>query len=106
MTGSPRVSGGAPFSPASRAAVAAFTDGKYSYDSFFEKGKQGVRRGVVWNFGSGKSVATWNPDQEACDGGPDLWSDCRKPAPFAVSPDGTYLAEAKAGQLRIYRIVD
>ncbi len=84
------VTGGAPFSSATRVAMTAFADGKYSYDAFFETGKQGVRRGVIWNFRSGKIAATWDPEEESCGGRADLWSDCKKPAAFTISTEGNY----------------
>ena len=105
LPGPPQIVGGAPFSWATRTPIAAFTDGKYSFDAFFGTGKQGVRRGVVWNVERGATVATWKPDQEGCGGIRDPWSHCKQPAAFAISAEGGFLAESKAGQLRIYRIV-
>jgi hypothetical protein len=98
------VNGGAPFSGARTVPIIAFTDGKYSYDSFFDIHKHGVKRGVIWHFERKKIIATWSPEQLGCGGFYDVWNACKAPAPFALSPDGRYLAEARSHQVRIYRV--
>jgi hypothetical protein len=104
MIAAPQANGGAPFSGARTAPTVAFTDGKYSYDSFFDVHKHGVKRGVVWHLDGKKIIATWSPEQLGCSGFYDVWNACRAPAPFALSPDGRYLAETRSHQVCIYGV--
>jgi hypothetical protein len=95
--------GGAPFQAAAGDGVVAFTDGKYSFDAFFDTAKRTVRGGVLWDFPSGKVVAKWRPDKQPCNAG-DLWRDCTQPSTFDLSTSGSYFTEVKAGQIKIYRL--
>ena len=104
MMDTPKINGGAPFSSARTAPMVAFTDGKYSHDSFFNTDKHSVRRGIIWHFDRSKILATWSPEQLECGGVHDVWDACKMPAPFALSAEGRYLAESRSRPLRIYRI--
>jgi len=59
-----------------------------------------LHRRVVWDFGAGKEIASWRPryqDDVARPAG-------REPYKFAISSDGTMVAEGGAGVLTLYRV--
>ena len=59
----------------------------------------------VWDFGTGRELASWNPESEtyAADfAGPG--KRLTEPFRFALSPDGEYIAEGGNGKLTLYRV--
>jgi hypothetical protein len=59
-----------------------------------------LERRVVWDFGTGKELASWKPRYQDDVAPPAIKEPCR----FAISPDGNMVAEAGAGVLTLYRI--
>jgi WD40 repeat protein len=99
----PAMWGGAPFTAASDGTLAAFTDGKYDFDPFFETGRQRVRGAALWDFETTKVVTRWRPETYSCTSFKML-DQCETAAVFAVSPKGNYLAESRSGEIRVYRV--
>jgi len=61
-----------------------------------------LKRRVVWDFETGKQLASWRPrSQTVPQGGPYRQS---LPFVFAMSPDGEYVVEGGAGTLALYKI--
>jgi hypothetical protein len=59
-----------------------------------------LHRRVVWDFGTGKEIASWKPRYQD-----DVSRPARKePYRFAISPDGRMVAEGGSGLLTLYRI--
>jgi hypothetical protein len=69
----------------------------YEYRTIF-KGR------VVWDFGSGKVLASWLPESETYPYVSSHGKQITEPFRFAMSPDGQYVAEGGGGKLRIYKI--
>jgi hypothetical protein len=61
----------------------------------------GLKRRVVWDFGTGKQLASWRPRSQTVFLGAYRQS---LPYEFAISPDGEYVIEGGAGTLTLYKI--
>jgi hypothetical protein len=87
---------------AKRVVVSVYGVG-FDFEDFAAK-VGSLRRRVVWDFGTGKEVASWKPRWETfvIDMNPpeEKWLTYR----FALSPDGAYLVEGGAGVIDLYRI--
>jgi hypothetical protein len=99
----PTINGGAPISVAARASRAIGSDYQYIPIPFTDKFKQVMRRRVVWDFGTGKEIASWKPQLQPYDigGKPETTKDWFQ---FSISPDGQYVAEGGNGLLRLYHV--
>jgi hypothetical protein len=99
-----RTSSGNPHDPmatALRAQRVVLSD--YGWKIDFERWQSEVgslEKRVVWDFGIGKEIASWKPRYQDDIAHPAI----REPYRFAISPDGTMVAEAGAGVLTLYRI--
>ena len=98
--------GGAPFRTARDRPMAAFTDGRYGYDSVFDHDRRGVKRGVIVTITTGKTVATWKPESLPCSARTEMFRECEVPSPFALSSSGEFFAEARSTEVRLYRVRD
>jgi WD40 repeat protein len=59
-----------------------------------------LRKRVLWDFGTGKVLATWRSKRQKVPVGASPDSDFQ----YAISPDGNYVAEGGAGVVTLYRI--
>jgi hypothetical protein len=59
-----------------------------------------LEKRVVWDFGTGQEIASWKPRYQDDVTHPAI----KEPYRFAISPDGTKVAEGGAGVLTLYRI--
>jgi len=62
-----------------------------------------LHRRTVWDFRTGKEIASWRPKQQlihGIGGGPPQ----EQPYAFAISADGEYVAEGGSGMLTLYKI--
>jgi len=90
-----------PMATALRARRVVLSD--YGWKIDFERWQTEVgslERRVVWDFGTGKEVASWKPRHQDDMAHPAT----REAYEFAISPDGTMVAEGGAGVLTLYRI--
>jgi hypothetical protein len=99
-----RMASGNPHDPMATALHArrvALSD--YGWKIDFERWQTEVgslEKRVVWDFGTGKEIASWKPRYQD-----DVAHPATKQAyEFAISPDGTMVAEGGAGVLTLYRI--
>jgi hypothetical protein len=69
----------------------------YEYRTIF-KGR------VIWDFGTGKVLASWLPESETYPYVSSHGEQITEPFRFAISPDGHYVAEGGNGKLRLYKI--
>ena len=101
---SDKIKGGLPIFAADRASrIVAHDYGTARIP--FTRGETGdvLKRRVVWDFRTGKELASWGPDtQEWVDSG--IPMRIREPFRVAISPDGQYIAEGGNGILRLFTI--
>ena len=102
----PNVRGGSPLAAAAHASRIAVSDYSRVRESLFsyEFGEK-LKRMVVWDFRSGEEIASWHPGHQSYnDLGPVPPKHSKELCPFAISPDGQYIAEGCNGVVRLYRI--
>jgi WD40 repeat protein len=65
-----------------------------------------LKKRVVWDFGTGKELASWHPKSQSVFMGAYPITDVghAQPFQFAISPDGEYVVEGGAGVLTLYKI--
>ncbi len=99
-----RMSSGNPHEPMATALHARrMVLSDYGWKIDFERWQTEVgslEKRVVWDFGSGKEIASWKPRYQDDVAHPATKQACE----FAISPDGTMVAEGGAGVLTLYRI--
>ncbi len=60
-----------------------------------------LKRWVVWDFGTGKEIASLKPKWQSDGvGGHEM----KEPFRLAISPDGQYVAEGGSGILHLYKV--
>ena len=59
------------------------------------------KRRVVWDFGTGKELASWKPKSQSYTISGHEVKDFFK---FAISPDGQYVGEGGGGRIYLYRV--
>lgn len=69
---------------------------------FSHEVKEVLKRRVVWDFRTGKELASWHPELQSYDIG--MKPVDREWFAFTISPDGQYVAEGGDGVLRVYKI--
>jgi WD40 repeat protein len=102
----PNVRGGNPIEAAAQASRIVVSDYSRVRESLFsyEFGEK-LKRMVVWDFRSGEEIASWHPGYQAYnDLGPVPPKHSKDLCPFAISPDGQYIAEGCNGVVRLYGI--
>jgi hypothetical protein len=90
-----------PMATALRAKRAVLSD--YGWRIYFEGWETEVgslHRRVVWDFGTGKEIASWKPKYQDDVARPAS----KEPLEFAISPDGTMVAEGGDGLLTLSRV--
>jgi hypothetical protein len=99
------IHGGLPASTAAQSGRMVASDYRYVPIRFTEDHKEILKRRVVWDFRTGKELASWHPDSQSYeDRGIRPPMQIREPFKFAMSPDGQYVLEGGNGILRLYRI--
>jgi hypothetical protein len=59
-----------------------------------------LKRRVIWDFGTGRELASWKPKWQRFRSADEL----EEPYKFAISPDGNYVLEGGDGVLTLYKI--
>jgi hypothetical protein len=100
----PKANGSFALSTATRGRRVALSDYRRKKIPFsYEYTAKFIGR-VVWDFGSGREIASWRPDSQSYTL-PRASKPTTELSRFAVSPDGDYLAEGGNGLIRLYKIV-
>jgi hypothetical protein len=84
-----------------RIVVSDYRHKKIPFDH--ENGTTFVGR-YVWDFETGKVLASWFPESESYANIFNLEIKIREPFRFAISPDGRYVAQGGSGKLVLYKI--
>jgi dipeptidyl aminopeptidase/acylaminoacyl peptidase len=102
----PTVNGGSPFAVATNATRMIASDyHRYRIPFTSEYGER-LKARVVWDFGTGKELASWRPEKQDY-----VYYTTKTPtkvadmAKFAISPDGNYILDGANGIVRLYKIV-
>jgi hypothetical protein len=74
----------------------------FDWGDFVSRPGGSLKRRVVWDFGSGKELASWRPKSQTVNLG--AFRNQHAPYEFAISPDGEFLVEGGAGTLSLYKI--
>ncbi len=77
---------------------------EYGWKIYFEGWETDVgplKRRVIWDFGTGKELASWKPKWQSY---VTFGHQQKEPYKFAMSPDGDFVAEGGQGSLILYRI--
>jgi hypothetical protein len=101
----PTVSGGFPIRSSLHASRIVASDYRRRKIPFSNEYSSALKCRVVWDFRTGKEIASWNPDFQSyrfrAISPP---KQVNEPFRFAISPDGQYVLEGGNGILRLYRI--
>jgi WD40 repeat protein len=105
----PTINGGDPMATALHASRVVASDYRRRKVPFSSEIIEVFRRRVVWDFRSGKELASWRPDFQSWDYQIELdplkpLKHVREPFKFAISPDGEYIVEGGNGIIRLYKI--
>jgi len=95
--------GGFPIMPAANAPRLIVSDLRWQRHIIFDGGREVVRRRILWDYSTGKELASWSPPIQTYH---DAWVHKLREEPFAcaLSPDGKIIAEAGNGVLRLYGV--
>jgi hypothetical protein len=102
----PTVNGGSPFAVATKATRMVASDYHRYRIPFTSEYGQRLKQRVVWDFKSGKELASWEPEkQDYIDRSTKTPIKVSDMAKFAISPDGEFLLDGANGVVRLYKIV-
>jgi hypothetical protein len=102
----PTVNGGSPFAVATKATRMVASDYHRYRIPFTSEYGQRLKQRVVWDFKSGKELASWEPEkQDYIDHSTKTPIKVSDMAKFAISPDGEFVLDGANGVVRLYKIV-
>jgi len=96
------INGGAPLAVAGHSTRTVASDYRRSGVPLTDSFRAVLQRRTVWDFKTGKELASWKPELQPYDIG--VGPVQKEWSAFSISADGQYVAEGENGFLRLYKI--